>query len=312
MAMTIRPVQSGDLVEMTRLVLAARGMRGATLERQVAADVARFREQGLVDVIEKDGLIALDGERMVGMMRYGEFEGDVHLTLPDVHPEADRERVVSAFLQEFWSFMQDTTNRAVYVDYGGPVGTLGSIFLANGFEKLVDRVDMRMELRQEIVPATSELRFESLTESNQMRFFAAFKESFQGSLDPMMDWDARFPELSFEMFRFRFGHFEPEMWVLASDSQGQDVGFAMFQQFQGGRYAGDTVLLYTAVMPDARGRGYGEEIVREGLRRIRAKRGAGAQVSLTVSKPNQPAAAIYQRLGFSSVEEFSVYKMVRF
>jgi len=312
MTITIRPVQSGDLTEMTRVVLAARGMRGVALDQQVAADVARFREQGLVEAIEKDGLIALDGERMVGMMRYGEFEGDVHLTLPDVHPEADRERVVSAFLREFWSFMQDATSRAVYVDYPGPVGTLGSLLLANGFEKLVDRLDMRMGLRQEIAPATGSLHFESLTESNQMRFFEAFKQSFQGSLDPMMDWDSRHPELSFEMFRFRFGHFEPEFWVLASDSEGQDVGFAMFQHFQGGRYAGDTVLLYTAVMPGARGRGYGEEIVREGLRRIRAKRGAAAQVSLTVSKPNQPAAVIYQRLGFSPVEEFSVYKMVRF
>jgi GNAT superfamily N-acetyltransferase len=299
---------------LTRVVLAARGMRGEALERQVAADIARFREQGLVPMIESDGLIAVDGERIIGVMRYGEFEGDVHLTRPEIDPEADAAAAVGALLREFWTYMREGTRRALFVDYPRPNdGVMGPLFLANGFEKLIDRLDMRMQLRTEMEePVSPRLTFASFSEHNEMRFFRAFKESFAGSLDPMMDWDAHHPELSFEMFRFRFGQFEPEMWVLATDEQGCDVGFAMFQHFPGGRYAGDHVLLYTAVVPEARGLGYGEEIVREGLRRIRKKRGGTAHVSLTVSKSNRPAARIYHRLGFSPVEEFSVYKMERF
>ena len=126
-----------------------------------------------------------------------------------------------------------------------------------------------------------------------------------------MQWDAQHPELSFLMFRERFGEFNPDLWVLATDERGQDVGFALFQHFTGGRYANDVVLLYMAVLPDARGRGYGEQIVREGLRRIHKWRTDGVGVSLTVSRPNLPAADIYKRLGFRPVEEFAVYTMTR-
>lgn len=312
MSMTIRPVRSGDLVAMTRVILAARGLCGEALERQVAADVARFREQNLVEVIETDGLAALEEERMVAVMRYGEFEGDVHLTRPEIDPDADAHAVTAALLQEFWSYMQESTKRALFIDYQTPRGTLGEVFVQNGFEKAANRLDMRMRLQADIPQADSRLTFASFSEKNEMRFLQAFKDSFRGSLDPMMDWDARHPEMSFEMFRYRFGKFEPELWVLATDETGQDVGFAMFQHFPTGRYAGDVVLLYTAVIPEARGSGYGEEIIREGLRRIKAKRGGSATVALTVTETNTPAKRIYQRLGFSPVEEFSVYKMVRF
>ncbi|MGZ4163726.1 MAG: GNAT family N-acetyltransferase [Tumebacillaceae bacterium] len=317
--MEIRPVRSGDIIGITRVVLSARGFRGQELEKAIEFDLARFRQAGITELIESETLIATDSGRMVGVLRYGEFEEDVHVTRPDLDPSVDAEQVTEAFLRAFWHYMSPQANRALYLDY--PVSnnkwnTLGAVFEQCGFAKLVDRMDMRLQLTQPIPDANTDaganpLTFASYDAQTHERFFQAFQASFQGSLDPMMEWDAKHPQESFTIFRERFGQFEPSTWVLATDASGTDVGFALFQHFQGGRYHNDTVLLYMAVLPEARGHGYGEELVREGLRRIRNLRGPQAHVSLTVSKPNTPAIKIYQKLGFTPVEAFSVYRMSR-
>ncbi|HEU4963459.1 MAG TPA: GNAT family N-acetyltransferase [Bacilli bacterium] len=308
---TVRPVRSGDIEGMTRVILAARGFAGAALDRQVQGDLARFRQQGLVERIERDALVAvLDGE-LIGVMRYGEFNGEAHLSRPEVDPLASQEAVTRAFLRALWPSLDPETERAVFIDYPHAGGLLGDLFVRNGFAKLVDRLDMRLNLQKVEGASAKPLYFASYSAGNHDRFFQAFKDSFQGSLDPMMAWDAAHPEESFTLFRDGFGRFEPDLWVLATDEEGRDVGFAMFQPFAGGRYGGDVVLLYTGVIPEARGEGYGAEIVREGLRRILKSRGVGAAVSLTVSKPNRPAQAIYERLGFLPTEAFSVYRGFR-
>jgi GNAT superfamily N-acetyltransferase len=204
------------------------------------------------------------------------------------------------------------SRKAVYVDYPDSAGrTLGAVFLRNGFYKLIDRLDMRVQLTREVEPAAQALRFSSYSKKTHDRFFEAFRASFAGSLDPMMEWDAAHPEQSFEMFRERFGDFDPNLWVLATDAGGQDVGFALFQTFAGGRYGGSTMLLYMAVLEHARGQGYGEAITREGLRRVRKRRGSQATVALTVTRGNRPAERIYERLGFQPTEQFTVYHMLR-
>ncbi|MBL0387675.1 GNAT family N-acetyltransferase [Tumebacillus sp. ITR2] len=312
MDIQIRPVRPGDVFGITRTVLAARGFHGPELDRQVEIDLQRFRDQNITDLIESETLIAHVGTRIVGVMRYGEFEGDVHLTHPDIDPAFDEELVTEAFLQKFWGLVESETGKAVYLDYPNHQRkTLGDVFLRNGFYKLIDRVDMNLRLTADVKPQTKSLLYSSYSKKTHDRFFEAFRTSFSGTLDPMMEWDAKHPEQSFEMFRERFGVFDPNLWVLATDSTGRDVGFALFQNFHGGRYGGTTMLLYMAVLPDSRGHGYGEEILREGLRRVRKSNGANATVALTVTRGNTPAERIYERLGFQSVEQFTVYNMKR-
>ncbi|PWK14393.1 GNAT family N-acetyltransferase [Tumebacillus permanentifrigoris] len=312
MEIYIRPVRPGDVFAITRTVLAARGFRGAELERQLERDLQRFREQNIIELIESDTWVAVDGSRMVGVMRYGEFEGDVHLTKPDIDPAFDEATVTGAFLQRFWQLVSPETRKAVYLDYADAAGhTLGDVFMQNGFHKLIDRFDMRLKLTKEIKPVTQLLTYSAYSPKTHDRFYEAFRASFAGSLDPMMEWDAAHPEQSFEMFRDRFGEFDPNLWVLATDAAGRDVGFALFQTFRGGRYDGTTMLLYMAVLQGARGQGYGEEITREGLRRVRKRDGSNAVVALTVTRGNKPAERIYERLGFQPIEQFTVYNMLR-
>jgi ribosomal protein S18 acetylase RimI-like enzyme len=307
----IRPVQKGDVWNIARLVHASRGLAGQMLEEQVERDVARFREQGLVEAIESETLIALSGAEFAGILRYGEFEEEVQLTRPDVHPAHDEREVAKALLQEVWTYVSPEVTKATYVDYPTRTGTLGDVFEAAGFSRWVDRLDMRIRLTKEVAPPSRKLTFQSFTEEVEDRFYEVYRQAFTGSLDPMMDWSKEHPKLSFEIFQTRYGEIDPDLWVLATDREGRDVGFAMYQYFAGGRYAGDTLLLYTGVAPDARGKGYGEEIVREGLRRVREKRGAAHAVSLSVTVTNLPAVNLYKRLGFRPTDKFSVYKMER-
>lgn len=310
----IRNVRPGDIVGMTRVVLAARGLRGAELEVQMERDLARFNRQGVVETIESEALVAMLGARMLGVWRYGEFDQDVHLTRPEIDPlvkEVSQEAIRDAFLHEFWPHLSPEVNRAIYVDYPSPLGLLGEHLLRQGFEKQVTRTDMVLSLKQPVASTTDRLTFVTYSAGVHERFLSAFCRSFEGSLDPAMDWDARHPEQSFHLFRDRFGVFDPGVWVLATDRDGRDVGFALFQHLAAGRYAGQTMLLYTAVLPEARGLGYGGEILREGLKRVRERRGAGEQVALTVSDPNEPARRIYDRVGFQPTERFSLYVATR-
>jgi ribosomal protein S18 acetylase RimI-like enzyme len=314
MKTVIRPARESDVVNLTRVVLAGRGLQGMALEMQVERDVARFRQQGLIGMVTAKTLVAFQGPLMVAVMRYGENEGEVHLSRPEVWPGVEEPDVCRAFLQAYWKHMKPSTQRAVYLDYPVPSSkwnTMGAVFAENGFSKLVERVDMRMNLSKPIAPPDDRLTFSRFDPKIYGRFLQSYKESFKGTLDPMMEWDSRNPERSLEIFHQNFGNFDPNLWILATDRKRRDVGFALFQTFDGGRYAGDTVLLYMAVLPFARGLGYGEEILRAGLRAVRERRGKGAPVSLTVSKPNKPAAAIYRRMGFRAVEEYAVYTQNR-
>lgn len=310
----IRNVRPGDILGMTRVVLAARGLRGAELEVQMERDLARFNRQDLVETIESESLVAMLGARMIGVWRYGEFDQDVHLTRPEIDPlvqEVSQEAVRDAFLRDFWSHLSPVVNRAIYVDYPSPKGLLGEHLLRHGFDRQVTRTDMVIDLKEPVASTTDRLTFVPYSEDAHERFLGAFCRSFEGSLDPAMDWDARHPEQSFHLFRDRFGVFDPGVWVLATDGDGRDVGFALFQHLTAGRYAGQTMLLYTAVLPEARGQGYGEEIVREGLKRVRERRGSQEKVALTVSDPNEPARRIYDRVGFVPTERFSLYVATR-
>lgn len=309
MKFQIRSVERGDVWNIARVVHRSRGLDGPLLDKQVEQDVARFQEHGVVHMLESNTLIALDGETFAGILRYGEFENELQLNRPDVDPAYDERTVTRALIGEIWSFTGPGITKATYVDYATHSGTIGDVFLEAGFYRWVDRLDMRLKLAEEVGTARADMTFQGYSEEVRERFYNVYRSSFTGTLDPMMEWSADYPEQSFVMFQTRFGAFDPDLWVLATDADGQDVGFAIFHDFASGRYAGDTVLLYTGVSPYARGKGYGGEIVREGLRRVRAKRGPQHAVSLSVTRANKPAEDNYRKLGFRPIEAFSVYKL---
>lgn len=89
---------------------------------------------------------------------------------------------------------------------------------------------------------------------------------------------------------------QPTALVLAAaDGDSRAVGYAAF------RHVGpESELLRVAVAPEARNRGVGRALVEDGLARLR-ERGV-ATCFLEVRPTNAPALALYERLGFRTVD----------
>lgn len=89
---------------------------------------------------------------------------------------------------------------------------------------------------------------------------------------------------------------QPTALVLAAvDEESRAIGYAAF------RHVGpESELLRVAVAPEARSRGVGRRLVDEGIARLR-ERGV-ATCFLEVRPANTPALALYERLGFRTVD----------
>ncbi|WP_213455338.1 GNAT family N-acetyltransferase [Rhizomonospora bruguierae] len=81
--------------------------------------------------------------------------------------------------------------------------------------------------------------------------------------------------------------FRPDWTLLATDGQAGDVGFIG---------CAEGWVVQVGVRPDWRGRGLGAALVVEALTRMRA---AGAREALLDVNVNNPAGALYRRLGFT-------------
>jgi ribosomal protein S18 acetylase RimI-like enzyme len=97
------------------------------------------------------------------------------------------------------------------------------------------------------------------------------------------------------------GVFDPERWWLALDA-GRPVGVLMGTEMP---ESGDWEVAYMGVVPEARRRGFGREML---LRMLCEARAAGAPgVTLSVDVRNQPAWDLYCSLGFEPFEQRAVY-----
>ncbi len=117
-----------------------------------------------------------------------------------------------------------------------------------------------------------------------------------------------FPELngirtvdeSMEAHR-QHGVFHPEHWLVAFD-QGAAVGVMILAEMPD---RGEWELSYLGVVPAARGRGIGRQLVSEALRR--AVQLQSSQLTVAVDARNRPASNLYAGMGFQPLEEHLVY-----
>jgi mycothiol synthase len=97
------------------------------------------------------------------------------------------------------------------------------------------------------------------------------------------------------------GKYDPERWWLALEGS-RPVGVLLLT---------DTPELsswdvsYVGVVPEARGRGIGRQLVLKAL--LEARLGEATQLTLSVDARNQPALGLYRSLGFESFDEREVY-----
>lgn len=169
-----------------------------------------------------------------------------------------------------------------------------------GFEHVADLLYMVCD--ESAFPTrspVSPLRFESFSPEAEPRLRKMIEATYQGSLDcPAVDGVRTVDEV-LEGYRAT-GVFDPARWLLVSASGGsqlsaQDIGCLLLadhpqqDQFE---------LIYMGVCPEARGWGYGVEIVRQA--QWMAHQAHRRRLVLAVDAANDPGVRMYAAAGFQS------------
>jgi ribosomal protein S18 acetylase RimI-like enzyme len=152
-------------------------------------------------------------------------------------------------------------------------------------------------------PPRASLTYHSLAEAGARLLRDVMHRTYKDTLD--------FPELNgvrtvddtMEAHR-RHGIYHPEQWLVAQE-RGEPVGVLLLAELAD---RGDWELSYVGVVPGARGRGLGKELVREALRRAAQLR--TRQLTVAVDTRNLPAWNLYAGLGFQPLEEHRVYLLI--
>jgi ribosomal protein S18 acetylase RimI-like enzyme len=99
------------------------------------------------------------------------------------------------------------------------------------------------------------------------------------------------------------GVYEPARWLLARQ-EGVPVGVLLLMAAEGGEWE----VAYVGVVPEARGRGVGRELMLKAL--VEARAGGARRLVLSVDGRNRPAWGLYRGLGFEPNERREVFLAV--
>jgi mycothiol synthase len=175
---------------------------------------------------------------------------------------------------------------------------------AAGFEFLASLLYLEWECRTGAAsPAASELEFETYRGSQQDRLLALVEATYEATRDCVALGGARPMHEVLDGYRAT-GTFSPENWLFVR-AAGKDVGVLLLAEHLAARYL---ELMYMGLVPGARGRKWGCDVVRHAQRL--ADRGGAARIVLAVDAENTPAIKMYNETGFRAWDRRSVF--VRF
>lgn len=181
-------------------------------------------------------------------------------------------------------------------------------FQAAGFPLFAQLVYMYVDLAVggETGPpaARAELNFVSHAEGDLARLGQVIEQTYQGTLDcPGLDGMRSMSQI-LEGYRSQGRHC-PDQWYRV-EHEGQDVGALILTEHPD---LGNWELIYMGLTPAARGRSWGEEVVRFAI--SAAARHGAERLVCAVDVANWPAVEMYRRVGFIDWAERIVYARLR-
>jgi ribosomal protein S18 acetylase RimI-like enzyme len=176
---------------------------------------------------------------------------------------------------------------------GGPLGR-------NGLPHVTDLFYLQHDLR--VLPAVPPLRsrFSAYDPHHPEEFHATLLQTYEETLDCPEMTGARNIEEVIAGHQAQ-GEFDPNRWWLAR-CEGEPVGVLLTLRVP---ESGDHEVAYMGLVPRARGRGLGRELLAQALGE--ARRARAPRVLLSVDGRNGPARRLYERVGFSVLETRAVY-----
>lgn len=171
--------------------------------------------------------------------------------------------------------------------------------LRNGFRHVTQLVFLRRAVHPDRDRLTAGEWLDGTRYFPELRdqFAEALLATQTGTLDcPELDL-ARTPEEVVAGFDLP-GGFSP--WHFRAYAGGRAVGLTLTEPSAGG-----LEVVYLGVVPDARGRGWGDRLLRQVLHE--AARGGIPAVGLSVDARNEPALRLYRRHGFAETDRREVF-----
>jgi ribosomal protein S18 acetylase RimI-like enzyme len=152
-------------------------------------------------------------------------------------------------------------------------------------------------------PSRSELEFVRYDGAQRARLMRLVERSYDSTLDCAALNGVRDVDNVVTGYQAT-GSYRPELWQLVR-AHGEDVGMVLLADHP---KAGHWELMYTGLIPEARGRGWGRQITQHA--QWMARQAGIERIVLAVDSVNVPAIRMYQSTGFEMWDKRSVY--VRF
>lgn len=301
MTPTLEPVRPHELPAAFRLLF----QHVSPSDRQGRIDSAL----GLVERGELDpaGLFVLRGRGgLTGAVLALALPGSCGLVWPpQCGPNVYRTALEDALLQRAADWLRGRNVKIAQALLSPEESTRADALPRNGFFHITRLWFLRHDLAPlpHLLNAPASLEYRSYAPSDPSLFHQTLQRTYENTLDCPELNDARTVE------EVVAGHreperFNPELWRLAL-AEGDPVGVLLLAESP---ETGDWETSYVGVVPEARRRGFGRELMRKALAEARA---AGAScLTLSVDARNRPAWDLYHSLGFASFDRREVFLAV--
>jgi ribosomal protein S18 acetylase RimI-like enzyme len=179
---------------------------------------------------------------------------------------------------------------------------LGRPLLRNGFRRITDLWYLRYEEGTPLAHLDTPVRlaFLPFPDADLSLFQQTLLRTYDDTMDCPEISGVRSVEEALAGHRAQ-GVYDPDRWWLALDD-GEPVGVLILTEMP---ESGDWDVAYMGVVPEARRRGFGREVLLKALTEARAA-GVG-RVLLSVDVRNRPALELYRGMGFEPYESRAVY-----
>lgn len=294
--LTFRELPINSLSQQARAILLADRTPEALASLELALDRERSRP------VDRPLLLsAWRGETIVGAALAQRQPGKIALVWPPRVAAEEPAATKAALFRELLSRLREADVQLSQAFPDTPAAADQALLADVGFEHAADLLYMAcLEGQFPRSAPNLTIELEAYAADNRQRLLDVLESTYEGTLDCPRLNGVRWGEDVLETYRWT-GEFDPGDWMLAR-RDGTDIGCLLLAN-----HAADDhlELIYFGLVPQARGQGYGRELLSHALWRARLLR--RRRLVLSVDAANEPAIALYASAGFVAWDRRAVH-----
>ncbi len=278
------------------------GELAPSLRREMG--VALLNESGTAELAAELLFVARRGTHVCGASWGQRQSGNVVVFwLPQLTPGEDA-ATAYALAEAVTAACDETSAEMMQVFLAAPSTERIKVLQHVGFRHFADLLYMAADTSQfPMVAPASELEYEVYDDTQQKRLMNLVERTYVGTLDCRELDGVR--DLENVIYGYQStGVYRPENWRFVRHL-GRDIGVLLLADYP---QAGHWELMYMALVPEVRGRGWGRQVARFAQW---LARGVGVdRIVVAVDAANFPAVKMYQDCGFETWGQREVYVRV--